>query len=60
MKNLKKLLERRAELKKQMDELVSKADGEERAMSEEETAAFDAAETEIRSCLLYTSDAADE
>ena len=49
MKNLKKLLERRAELKKQMDELVSKADGEERAMSEEETAAFDAAETEIRS-----------
>ena len=49
MKNLKKLLERRAELKEQMDELVSKADGEERAMSEEETAAFDAAETEIRS-----------
>lgn len=49
MKNLKKLLERRAELKKQMDELVSKADGEERAMSEDETAAFDAAETEIRS-----------
>lgn len=49
MKNLKKLLERRAELKKRMDELVSKADGEERAMSEEETAAFDAAETEIRS-----------
>jgi len=48
MKNLKKLMERRAELKKQMDALVDKADTEERAMSEEETRAFDEAEKEIQ------------
>lgn len=48
MKNLKKLMERRAELKKQLDALVDKADTEERAMSEEETRAFDEAEKEIQ------------
>lgn len=48
MKNLKKLMERRAELRQTMDALVSKADVETRAMSEEETAQFDAAEKEIR------------
>lgn len=48
MKNLKKLMERRAELKKQLDDLVAKADAEERAMSEEETKDFDAAEKEIK------------
>lgn len=48
MKNLKKLMERRAELKKQLDDLVAKADAEERAMSEDETKDFDAAEKEIK------------
>lgn len=48
MKNLKKLMERRAELKKQLNALVDKADTEERAMSEEETRAFDEAEKEIQ------------
>ena len=48
MKNLKKLMERRAELKKQLDDLVAKADAEERAMSEGETKEFDAAEKEIK------------
>ena len=48
MKNLKKLMERRAELKKQLDDLVAKADDEERAMSEDETKEFDAAEKEIK------------
>lgn len=48
MKNLKKLMERRAELKKQLDDLVAKADAEERAMSEDETKEFDAAEKEIK------------
>ena len=44
MKNLKKLMERREELKQQLAALVDAADQEERAMT----------------CLLYTSDAADE
>lgn len=48
MKNLKKLMERRADLKKQLDDLVAKADAEERAMSEDETKDFDAAEKEIK------------
>lgn len=48
MKNLKKLMERRAELKKKLDDLVAKADAEERAMSEDETKEFDAAEKEIK------------
>lgn len=46
--NLKALIEKRAELKAAMEALVGKADTENRAMSEEETAQFDAAEAEIR------------
>lgn len=48
MKNLKALMEKRAELQQKMDELVNTADNETRAMTEEETAAFDEAEKEIR------------
>ena len=48
MKNLKKLMERREELKKKLAELVDAADNEERAMTEEETKDFDAAEKEIK------------
>lgn len=48
MNNLKALMEKRDELKKDMENLVGKADAEARAMSDEETAAFDAAEREIR------------
>lgn len=48
MKNLKALMEKRAELQQKMDDLVSTADTETRAMTEEETAAFDEAEKEIR------------
>ena len=47
MKNLKKLMERREELKQQLAALVDAADQEERAMTEEETRAFDAAEKDI-------------
>lgn len=46
--NLKALIEKRAELKAVMEALVGKADTENRAMSEEEAAQFDAAEAEIR------------
>ena len=48
MKNLKKLMERREELKKKLAELVDAADNEERAMTEEETKDFDATEKEIK------------
>ena len=48
MKNLKKLMERREELNKKLAELVDAADNEERAMTEEETKDFDAAEKEIK------------
>lgn len=48
MKNLKALMEKRDELKQKMEDLVQAADTEKRAMSEEETAEFDAAEREIR------------
>lgn len=48
MKNLKALMEKRAELQQKMDDLVSTADTETRAMTEEETTAFDEAEKEIR------------
>ena len=48
MTNLKALMEKRAEQQKIMNDLVSAADTEKRAMSEEETAQFDAAEKEIR------------
>lgn len=48
MTNMKALMERRAELQNQMNDLVNAADSETRAMSEEEVAQFDAAEKEIR------------
>lgn len=48
MTNLKALMEKRAELQQSMDELVSTADQETRAMTEEEVAKFDAAEREIK------------
>lgn len=48
MNNLKALMEKRDELKQNMDALVGAADTEKRALSEEEAAAFDAAEREIR------------
>lgn len=48
MNNLKALVEKREELKQQMEGLVGRADSETRAMTEEETTAFDAAEKEIR------------
>ena len=48
MTNLKALMEKRAELQQRMEALVSTADTETRAMTDEETAQFDAAEKEIR------------
>lgn len=48
MKNLKALMEKRAQLAAQMTELVDKADQEQRAMSAEEVTAFDTAEAEIK------------
>ena len=48
MKNLKALLEKRADLHNQMQALVTTADTETRAMNEEETAKFDALEKEIK------------
>lgn len=48
MTNLKALMERREELRQNMETLVSTADTECRAMTEEETTQFDAAESEIR------------
>lgn len=45
---LKALTEKRAELVEKMNSLVNRADTENRAMSEEEAAAFDAAEKEIK------------
>lgn len=48
MTNLKALMERREELRQNMETLVNAADTECRAMTEEETAQFDAAESEIR------------
>lgn len=48
MKNLKALLEKRAEYQQTMDSLVNTADTENRAMTEEEVAQFDAAEKELR------------
>lgn len=48
MANLKALMERREELRQNMETLVNTADTECRAMTEEETAQFDAAESEIR------------
>lgn len=48
MINLKALLEKRAEYQQTMDNLVKTADTEARAMTEEEVAQFDAAESAIR------------
>lgn len=48
MTNLKALMERREEIRQNMETLVNTADTECRAMTEEETAQFDAAESEIR------------
>ncbi len=48
MINLKALLERREELQSTMNDLVSTADTEVRAMTEEEVAQFDAAEKEVK------------
>lgn len=48
MTNLKALMEKRAEQQDIMDKLVQTADTETRAMSEDETAQFDAAEKEVR------------
>lgn len=48
MTNLKALMERREELRQNMETLVNAADTECRAMTEEETTQFDAAESEIR------------
>lgn len=48
MKNLKALFERRAKLRSDMNAMVEKADTEKRALSEEEAAAFDEAEAEIK------------
>ena len=47
MTNLKALMERREELRQNMETLVSTADTECRAMTEEEAAQFDAAENEL-------------
>ncbi len=46
--NLKALNEKRAELVQKMNDLVAAADMEKRAMSAEEIAAFDKAETEVK------------
>lgn len=48
MANLKALTEKRAEKQTEMERLLNLAETENRAMSEEETAAFDACEQEIR------------
>ena len=48
LKNLKALLEKRADLHNEMQALVTTADTETRAMNEEETAKFDALEKEIK------------
>lgn len=48
MTNLKALMERREELRQNMETLVSTADTECRAMTEEEAAQFDTAENELR------------
>lgn len=48
MNNVKAIMEKRSELQQEMEALVNAADAETRAMTEEETARFDAAEKEIR------------
>lgn len=46
--NIKKLIEKRAELKAKMQSIINKAETEERAITPEETAEFDSAEAEIK------------
>lgn len=46
--NIKKLTEKRAELKTKMQSIIDKAENEERAITPEESAEFDSAEAEIR------------
>ena len=46
--NFKKLKEKRAELQKEMQEIIEKADTEERAMNEDETKRFCEIEEEIK------------
>lgn len=48
MSKLKKLNEQRAEQQRVMDELINSADGESRALTDDEIARFDAAEAAIR------------
>lgn len=48
MINIKKLIEKRAELKTKMQSIIDKAETEERAVTPEESAEFDSAEAEIR------------
>lgn len=48
MINIKKLIEKRAELKAKMQSIIDKAETEERAVTPEESAEFDSAEAEIR------------
>lgn len=48
MSKLKKLNEQRAEQQRVMDELINSADGENRALTDDEIARFDAAEAAIR------------
>lgn len=48
MMNIKKLIEKRAELKAKMQSIIDKAETEERAVTLEESAEFDSAEAEIR------------
>ena len=47
-KRLKELAEKRAEVQKKMNDIISKAEEEERAMTEDEGTAFDGLEEEIR------------
>lgn len=48
MKNLKALIEKRADLQNEMEALINTADAETRAMSDEEGTRFDAIEKEIK------------
>ena len=48
-KRLKELAEKRVEVQKKMNDIIAKAESEERAMTEDEGAAFDSLEDELRS-----------
>lgn len=47
-KRLKELAEKRVEVQKKMNDIIAKAESEERAMTEDEGAAFDGLENELR------------